>query len=60
VAAFVVFGGAPGDLSTWHSFTTRSAPAMPSPKVIFVTLIIVVIGVALIFRSPLKKIVTGS
>lgn len=33
---------------------------MPSPKVIVVTLIIVVIGVALIFRSPLRKIVTGS
>lgn len=33
---------------------------MPSPKQIVVILLIVVIGIALVFRSPLKKIVVGA
>lgn len=33
---------------------------MPSAKQIVVVLVLVVIGIAIVFRSPLRKIVVGS
>jgi hypothetical protein len=46
------------NLSTWHK--TSPGEAMPSPKIIIVTLVIVVIGIAIVFRTPLRKIVAGA